>query len=503
MFTSKVISLAALVSLLVSCYAGAAVDGKNLYEHGAGGGLPGCSTCHGPGAMGGGGGQFPALAGLPAAYVVTQLEAFANGKRSSAVMAPFARGLSSEQREALGQYLATLKPDYPAAPSVSAAAIASGQALVTIGDESQRIPACVTCHGPTLLGGGPHIPPLVGQTRQYLLSQLNAFHDGSRRDEPNLMGAAVSDLTADQMQSAASYIASLRSGQRPEIPRDKPSGWKPIAQSPDSFSPPPEQAMPTDGDYGKMLRFGEQIFDDTPEYAGQYVGNRMSCRNCHLARGRDTHSAPLWAAVPRYPMYRSKNKRVNTFVMRIQGCFTYSENGKAPPADSRVMVGLLTYAHWLATGLPIGIKPKAAGYPPIAKPARTPSRERGAAVFSAKCALCHGDDGQGIYAHGKGDKHETIFPALWGPDSFNWGAGMHRVNTAAQFIKAAMPFGLGGSLSDQDAWDVAAFVDSHPRPQDPRFKGDAEATRNAFHGKHAYGFYGRVVDGKLLGGKTQ
>jgi thiosulfate dehydrogenase len=87
---------------------------------------------------------------------------------------------------------------------------------------------------------------------------------------------------------------------------------------------------------------------------------------------------------------------------------------------------------------------------------------------------------------------------LWGPDSFNWGAGMHQVGNAAGFIKANMPLSQGESLSDQDAWDVALFIDSQERPQDPRYTGSVEATRKQFHDTPE-SMYGRVVDGHLLG----
>ncbi len=496
MRTSRLFSLTGFIVLLAAATAvAAAPDGKTLFAQG-GGGAPACATCHGTDAGGGGGGQFPRLAGLPAAYVAAQLAAFADGTRANAIMGPIAKGLSAADMQAVGTYVAALKPAHPAAPASDPATLAAGQALVTIGDGARGLPACTTCHGPALAGGGPQIPPLTGQWQTYLATQLTAFHDGTRHGGPqDLMGAIARRLTADDISAAAAYIASLRAGQTPAIPRADNPAWTATPQAPDSFMPPPEQAMPTTGDYGKVLALGEKIFDDTPRYAPEFVGNQLSCRNCHLARGRDPHSAPLWAAVPHYPMYRGKNKRVNTFAMRLQGCFVYSENGKAPAPTSDTMVALITYAHWLASGLPTGIKPKAAGYPKLAEPAQTPNRERGAKVFQNQCAMCHGADGHGTVVAGS-----HVFPALWGPDSFNWGAGMHSVNTAAAFIKANMPFGQGGSLSDQQAWDVAAFVDSHPRPQDPRFKGSTEATRKAFHASHALDYYGKVVDGKLLGG---
>ena len=91
-----------------------------------------------------------------------------------------------------------------------------------------------------------------------------------------------------------------------------------------------------------------------------------------------------------------------------------------------------------------------------------------------------------------------MFPPLWGARSFNWGAGMGDIRNAAGFIKANMPLGLGGTLSDQDAWDVALFVDSHERPQDPRFTGDVGETRRLFHNSR-WSMYGQTVAGHVLG----
>ena len=103
-------------------------------------------------------------------------------------------------------------------------------------------------------------------------------------------------------------------------------------------------------------------------------------------------------------------------------------------------------------------------------------------------------DGIAIALHGN-------FPALWGTKSFNWGAGMGNIKNAAGFIQANMPLGLGGTLSDQQAWDVATYMDSHERPQDPRFKGSIAATRTLYHDKPD-DMYGVMVNGQLLGAGT-
>ena len=264
------------------------------------------------------------------------------------------------------------------------------------------------------------------------------------------------------------------------------------SDAPRGYAPPPESAIPDD-DFGKTVKLGEAIFRDPAAHASDFVGNSLTCSNCHLDAGRLANSAPMGAAYVEYPAYREKNGHVNTFEERLQGCFRFSMNGKAPPLGDKVLVALESYAYFLAKGAPTGEKVPGQGYLKLAKPAQPLDFARGATVFAAKCALCHGADGQGQKADG-----QAVFPALWGPDSFNWGAGMGSIKNASGFIKAAMPLGQGGSLSDQEAWDVAMFMDSHERPQDPRFTKDVATTREKFHDS-AMSMYGKTVDGVLLG----
>jgi thiosulfate dehydrogenase len=231
------------------------------------------------------------------------------------------------------------------------------------------------------------------------------------------------------------------------------------------FSPPPEDAIPN-SPLGDMIRLGRDIFIDTQTHAKAYVGNGLNCVNCHLDAGRLANSSPLWAAYVAYPAYRTKNNKVSSYAERLDGCFRFSMNGRTPPEDSDVMIALISYSYWLATGAPTGAQLAGRGYPEVAKPPLAPDANRGASVYAEWCALCHGTNGGGTLAQGR-----YAFPPLWGPQSYNAGAGMHRVNTAAAFIKANMPLGLANSLTDQQAWDVAQFVNSHPRPADPRTKG--------------------------------
>lgn len=299
-------------------------------------------------------------------------------------------------------------------------------------------------------------------------------------------------VAADEKAPGSSQAKPAAAASRPAAQKPDASEQKSVAPAKAAFRSPPDSAIPNN-EFGEAVKLGAAIFRDPSAHAGQYVGNTLSCSNCHLDGGRLANSAPMGPAYVEYPAYRAKNGHVNTFEERLQGCFRFSMNGKAPPLGDKVLVALESYAYFLAKGAPTGEKLPGQGYLKLKKPAQTADFARGGEVFKAKCAICHGADGQGQKAEG-----QTIFPALWGKDSFNWGAGMGSLKNASGFIKANMPLGQGNSLTDQEAWDVAMFMDSHERPQDPRFTVDVATTRKKFHDS-AESMYGKEVDGILLG----
>lgn len=271
------------------------------------------------------------------------------------------------------------------------------------------------------------------------------------------------------------------------------------AAAPAVFAPPAMSDIPA-GPEGEAIKRGMALFADPRTHAGQFVGNSLACKNCHLDNGRRGGSSPMWAAWVSYPQYRKKTGTINTMEDRIKQCFRFSMNapnspsGGPPPGGSAVYADLESYFHWLAKGAPTGTKMKGAGYPTPALPQAGYDPSRGVQVFQAKCTACHGSDGQGV----RQTDGTVTYPPLWGPRSFNWGAGMARIDLAAGFIRANMPFDQPGTLSDQQAWDVAAFVDSRERPKDPRQTGSvAENAKANFSGQPTY--YGRIVGGKLLG----
>ena len=474
-----------------------AAGGHDIVMQGTPGGALPCSTCHGEDGAGQPAAGFPRLAGLTAAYMENQLKSFADGTRQSEVMAPIAKALTGAQSKAAADYYAGLA--IPAAASGADAATGAAEAgavLAARGAWSKGVPGCSQCHGPQGSGVGTVFPRLAGQSALYIKNQLEAWQSGARRDDPlGLMAGIAKSLDKTEIADVAAYYAAMPKGS-PAVPAAKPAQHAaavPPGAGAEAFTPPPESAIP-DNEFGKMVRLGENVFYNTQAYARQYVGNKLQCANCHLDRGRLAGSAPLWAAFVAYPAYRGKNKHVNTYAERMQGCFRYSMNGKPPADGSKVLVALQAYSYFLAKGAPVGANLKGRGYPELKKPAQPFSYARGEKVYAQNCALCHGAGGEGqASADGK-----MVFPPLWGADSYNWGAGMGSIKNAAAFVAANMPFSKGHTLSGQDAWDVAAFVDSHERPQDPRFTGSVAETRKKYHDS-AISMYGKTVNGVVLG----
>ncbi len=491
--------------------------GEQLAKKGNSNGAAACMGCHGSDGQGMAAGGFPRLAGMNADYLVSQLHAFRDGTRNNPIMTPIATNLADSEINAVASYYSLLPAASGSGPKASPLEgdlLQRANHLATWGDWPQRkLPGCNQCHAPSGEGVGANFPGIAGQHASYLKAQLKAWQSGARRNDPlGLMKHVATSLSEEEIDLLATYYASMPPGktiaadnlvQAP--PKQPVAGTTPApdAGQQATFTPPSREQFP-EGPFGDMVRQGEAIFTQTNTHpvSAPYVGNDQACTNCHLDAGRLADSSPLWAAWVSYPAYRKKNDKVNTYIERLQGCFTYSMNaqaskaGKPPAADSDTIVALTAYSYWLASGAPTGDSDMAGrGYPEVAATEKGFDAQHGAKVFADNCAMCHGKDGQGV----RDAEGSAIFPPLWGEHAYNWGAGMHRINTATAFIKHNMPLGVGG-LSDQEAWDVAAFMNSHERPQDPRYDGDFEETVKRHHGGE-YDYYGVDVgqSGKRLG----
>lgn len=243
------------------------------------------------------------------------------------------------------------------------------------------------------------------------------------------------------------------------------------AQATDYFQPP-DLSQLGNTPYDSMVRYGYALITETYRYLGpdaaptmRYAGNRLSCQNCHLKGGTQAFAVPYVGVFGQFPQYRGRENKVSSLEERINGCMERSLSGRPLPYDSPEMRAMVAYMQWLSRKVPVGEKLKGMGLPDIKLPDRAADTLKGKAIYEAKCALCHGQNGEGV----KNANGGYQYPPLWGPDSYNDGAGMHRVITAAKFIKANMPFGASADapqLSDEEAYDVAAYINAwhHKRP---------------------------------------
>jgi thiosulfate dehydrogenase len=226
--------------------------------------------------------------------------------------------------------------------------------------------------------------------------------------------------------------------------------------------------------------YGKRLLAQTPELLGpdsanptmHFSGSRLSCGSCHLGTGTEPGTLNLLQATQHYPRFSARVGGMTDIEDRVNECLQRSMNGKPLPANSPEMIAMSSYIRSLgdrnaAMGASL-LKVKEP--PPFKTPDRAADLTAGKQVFGDRCALCHGADGAGLLA--AADRiHGYVFPPLWGPDSFNDGAGMHRVLTAARFIKARMPLGKA-DLTDDQAFDTAAFINSQPRPHMPNLDRD-------------------------------
>ena len=237
---------------------------------------------------------------------------------------------------------------------------------------------------------------------------------------------------------------------------------KVVTFDPATWTPPPVSEIPNDS-LGVSIRRGLALVQHTTDSLPRHAPGKITCSNCHLDAGRNFTAAPLAGAAARFPKYMERTGAVIGLADRVNYCFTRSLAGTRIPADSREMQDILAYITFLSRGVPVGTKIRGAEGLIAMTDTLAGDTGRGEGVFRAKCQACHGADGGGA-APG--------VPALWGPKSFSVGASMARQERAASFIWHNMPFGNGKSLTHQEAFDVAAFVDSHPRPDSPGKQDD-------------------------------
>lgn len=224
-----------------------------------------------------------------------------------------------------------------------------------------------------------------------------------------------------------------------------------------AWKAPTEADIPTDS-MGASIKRGLYLLRFMPESLPEIATSNLRCTSCHQNDGLKATAAPLTGSHARYPKYMPRSGAVVTLADRVNFCITRSLAGNAIPTGSREMEDMLAYLAFISKGVPVGTKIAGAdGLLPM-KDTLPADTARGRVVYETSCIVCHQKDGGGM---------GSFFPALWGPKSYSIGASMARVERAASFISHNMPQTSPGSLSAQQAFDVAAFINSHERPDSP------------------------------------
>jgi thiosulfate dehydrogenase len=243
---------------------------------------------------------------------------------------------------------------------------------------------------------------------------------------------------------------------------------------------PPDISTVGDDLFGKLVKYGHRLFTNAANEIGPVVsdvskrlaGNNLACGNCHLQAGTQPYAMPMIGVWGQFPQYRAREGGVVTLEERINGCMLRSMHGRALSLDSREMKAFSAYMRWLSEGVPDGAKLLGAGTLQIKEPTRASDPGRGAEIYAQVCAACHGADGLGRRAqNGLGYQ----FPPLWGPDSYNNGAGMSRLLTLAAYARHNMPLGTAYDapvLTDEQAYDVAGYIVSRERPKKSNLEDD-------------------------------
>jgi thiosulfate dehydrogenase len=282
----------------------------------------------------------------------------------------------------------------------------------------------------------------------------------------------------------------------------------------------PDVAQLPDNKYGKLVRYGKELVDSTYKFIGpevsdpakRYAGNNLSCSTCHVDGGTKKFGNPFVGTFADYPQHRIREDAVQNIEGRINGCMERSMSGKPLPPESEELMAMATYIKFMSTGVPVGKEVTGRGMPKIGFLDRAADPAKGKLVYEQVCVACHGANGEGKRVGQVGDGQGYLFPPLWGNDSYNNGAGMSRVIMAARFIRFNMPKGVSYDkpvLSEEQAFDVSAYINSQPRPTKANLEIDfplrknkpADAAfppyRNGFSAEqHKYGPFKPIIEAR-------
>jgi thiosulfate dehydrogenase len=225
----------------------------------------------------------------------------------------------------------------------------------------------------------------------------------------------------------------------------------------------------SDSDADNLIRYGKQLIDSTSLYFGPNgiiapITNRLNCQNCHRESGTKLYTNNFLAVASTYPKFRERSGRLESVEWRINECMQRSLNGEAIDSLSKEMRAMVAYINWTGKNVNKNTKVDGAGTKELNFLDRAANPATGAVIYATKCSSCHGKNGEGVLSF---DSVGFIYPALWGEHSYAVSAGMFRLSKLASFIKHNMPLGATYTeplLNDEEAWDVAAYINSLPHP---------------------------------------
>ena len=226
-----------------------------------------------------------------------------------------------------------------------------------------------------------------------------------------------------------------------------------------------------EGEQRRLVILGQDLIARTALYLGPKgsianISNGMNCQNCHLQAGKKTWGNNYGAVASTYPRFRDRSGTIESIYKRVSDCFERSLNGTAPDSNSTEYQAIEAYIKWVGKETPLGVTPKGTGIYKLPYLNRAADPTKGKLAYQQKCQSCHGSDGQGQLAN-NGILFE--YPPLWGEHSYNTGAGLYRISRFAGYIYSNMPWNKtqhsNPALSIEECWDIAAFVNSQPRPE--------------------------------------
>jgi thiosulfate dehydrogenase len=204
----------------------------------------------------------------------------------------------------------------------------------------------------------------------------------------------------------------------------------------------PEVGALPDDDHLRLVRHGRDLVTATYAHIGpevsdpskRFAGNNLACGDCHLDAGTKKFGLPIFGIYNEFPKYSARLGAEITIEQRVNACMTRSMNGRAMPSDAPAMQALVAYIKFLSSGVPPDQRLSGLGAGKIPELDRAADPTRGRTIYVAKCEGCHNTDGSGIRRSLPMTDLGYIEPPLWGPDSFNDGAGMDRLMRQISFI---------------------------------------------------------------------